>query len=48
MLFSQNFSRGHDGSLAAVLHGTTGSQQTDNCLAAADITLQQAVHGYRG
>ena len=45
MLFGQNFGGCHHGHLCAGFHGGECGQRGDDGFAAADIALQQAVHG---
>ena len=45
MLDRQNFRWSHQCGLASIFDGNHGSLQRDNRLAAADVALQQTVHG---
>src|SRR6266436_2956220 len=45
MLDSQDFGGGHESGLATVFDGNDRGLQGDDGFAAADITLQEAVHG---
>ena len=47
MLLRENFSRGHDRRLVARLDGLQRGQRRDDGLAAANVTLQQALHRMR-
>ena len=44
MLPGQNFSRGQQGALPAVLGGKPDGRSGNECLAAADIALQKSIH----
>src|SRR5258705_48430 len=46
MLHSKNFGGGHESGLAAVFDGDDGGLENDDSFAAADIALQQAIHGH--
>src|SRR5260370_41779971 len=47
MLHGKNFGGGHESGLAAVFDGDDGGLESDDSFAAADIALQQAIHGHR-
>ena len=47
MLLGEDFGRRHEGGLVAVLDGLQCGKRGDHGLAAADIALQQALHGMR-
>ena len=47
MLLCQDFCRGHERHLIAVLHGHKHGHQRNNGLPASDISLQEPVHGMR-
>ena len=45
MLHGENFRGGHEGGLRAVFDGDDGGLQSDDGFAAADVALEEAVHG---
>ena len=47
MLRGEDFRRRHDGNLVAVFDGNDGGLRGDDGFAAADVALQQPVHGKR-
>src|SRR5687768_7834580 len=44
VLLGEKLGGGHDGGLVSILHGKESGKEADDCLAAADVTLQQPMH----